>query len=611
MSQNSQRHAQLPDGLRQAVIAHEDGQLDAAYPLYRQFVKDNPEHPTALQLFGLLLSQRGMYESAIILMQQSLDLFPQQPEVANNLGNALANNGRAEDAIASYANAVSLKPDYVEAWRNQGLCYTRMNRFDEAADSFEQCTRIRPDDAKAWMSLGNIRQQQKRHDDAIACYQKALEIEPEYAEAHHNLGLTLRLMHRPDEALQHYEKAQALGLDRPELRHNIGNALIDMQQPERAISAYKSALVENPADIDTHKNLNSLLWQQGHEDEYLNSYETALKKMPEAVPLRLAYAVSLAQVDKFDQAARVLEEGLLTAPDNAEIRSQLAYVREGQGRWDDALLVHDATVKMPGAIPNHFISYARALLACGKPDEALLQAQAGAAKMPYNQRALAYLGLCWRMLGDERDAYLNDYENMVRVYDLPLPNGFASAAEFNESLAHVIEPLHYARQHPAEQTLRGGSQTSGNLFNHRDQPIRDLITGVSQCVQDYITHFPANREHPLFSRTDKHFQYAASWSVKLGRCGFHEMHTHPLGWISSAYYVQLPSEIVESDKNGGGIKFGQPDIDLGEAGEARRVIQPNVGKLVLFPSYMWHGTIPFEADDPRMTVAFDVIPTQR
>jgi hypothetical protein len=29
---------------------------------------------------------------------------------------------------------------------------------------------------------------------------------------------------------------------------------------------------------------------------------------------------------------------------------------------------------------------------------------------------------------------------------------------------------------------------------------------------------------------------------------------------------------------------------------------------VLFPSYFWHGTLPFESDQPRMTVAFDALP---
>jgi hypothetical protein len=86
------------------------------------------------------------------------------------------------------------------------------------------------------------------------------------------------------------------------------------------------------------------------------------------------------------------------------------------------------------------------------------------------------------------------------------------------------------------------------------------------------------------------------------------MHVHPLGWISSAYYEQVPPEIRDTDAHGGGIKFGEPDIDLGAQGAARRLIRPAVGRLVLFPSYMWHGTVPFEAGAARTTVAFDVLP---
>jgi hypothetical protein len=32
--------------------------------------------------------------------------------------------------------------------------------------------------------------------------------------------------------------------------------------------------------------------------------------------------------------------------------------------------------------------------------------------------------------------------------------------------------------------------------------------------------------------------------------------------------------------------------------------------LALFPSYMWHGTVPFSGapDDRRLTIAFDAVP---
>jgi hypothetical protein len=40
----------------------------------------------------------------------------------------------------------------------------------------------------------------------------------------------------------------------------------------------------------------------------------------------------------------------------------------------------------------------------------------------------------------------------------------------------------------------------------------------------------------------------------------------------------------------------------------RRAIQPVTGRLVLFPSYMWHGTVPFHDKSARTTIAFDVVP---
>ena len=35
------------------------------------------------------------------------------------------------------------------------------------------------------------------------------------------------------------------------------------------------------------------------------------------------------------------------------------------------------------------------------------------------------------------------------------------------------------------------------------------------------------------------------------------------------------------------------------------------GRLVLFPSYMWHGTTPITGDAPRLTIAFDAVPATR
>ncbi len=604
-------HSRFVPLLEQALALQRAGKTDEAMAVCRRVLDEDPANPTALQFLGVLHSQRGEYDAAVEYMRASLQLFPEQPEVANNLGNALSRSGKAEEAIDSYLHAVRLLPRYADAWRNLGLAQLEARRFADAVESFRRCLELRPDDAAAWLSLGNVHKRQQHFAQAIECYEKALALRPDYAEAHHNIGVCLRLMSRPAEALAHYEAAQRAGLDRAELHYNRGNALVDASDVDAAIEAYRAAIARNPADVSSHRNLNSLLWQQERLDEYLASYREALAKDPRALEVRLAYAVALNQDGRFEEAEQTLLQAFASRRDSSELVSLLAYTLENQERWDDALKLHAAAVNMPGSNPNDRISYARALLARGRPDEALVQAKLGAASMPQNQRALAYLALCWRLLGDERDAVLNDYDRLVRVFDVPVPRDFANTAEFNARLNEVLSRLHFAKRHPPEQTLRGGTQTGGDLLGRAEPEIAALAGSLRECISEYIAGLPADAAHPLFARRSEQFEFSGSWSVRLRRAGYHTMHIHPLGWISSAYYVDVPPEIEGTDELGGGIKFGEPDIDLGEQGGARRHIQPAAGRLVLFPSYMWHGTVPFESDRTRTTVAFDVVPKAR
>jgi hypothetical protein len=71
--------------------------------------------------------------------------------------------------------------------------------------------------------------------------------------------------------------------------------------------------------------------------------------------------------------------------------------------------------------------------------------------------------------------------------------------------------------------------------------------------------------------------------------------------------VSVPPEVADESVKSGWIKFGEPRLPVPGAGP-ERFVQPRPGRLVLFPSYFWHGTTPITGDAPRMTIAFDVVP---
>lgn len=80
--------------------------------------------------------------------------------------------------------------------------------------------------------------------------------------------------------------------------------------------------------------------------------------------------------------------------------------------------------------------------------------------------------------------------------------------------------------------------------------------------------------------------------------------------MSSAFYVSLPPAVsgAGDDDRSGWIQFGQPPAELELGLPPRRVLRPEIGSVALFPSYMWHGTVPFEDESPRVTIAFDMTP---
>ena len=66
--------------------------------------------------------------------------------------------------------------------------------------------------------------------------------------------------------------------------------------------------------------------------------------------------------------------------------------------------------------------------------------------------------------------------------------------------------------------------------------------------------------------------------------------------------------LVEAGGREGWLALAQPPFPTSPPLEPLRYEKPEPGKLVLFPSCLWHGTVPFSGDQPRLSVAFDIVP---
>jgi hypothetical protein len=277
-------------------------------------------------------------------------------------------------------------------------------------------------------------------------------------------------------------------------------------------------------------------------------------------------------------------------------------------RYDEAVAAFQAVIDRNGSSTAVFSSAAGAALMAGDPQKAEHFCLAGLRHQPHDQTCLALLGTAWRLQGDERDETLNGYDSLIRFFDLEPPDGFSSMESFNAELGAYLEHIHPKTQAYLEQSLHGGSQTEGHLFGAGHVLVEKLRSRIEEAIFLYVADLAPDDRHPFLARRGQTFRYSGAWSCLMRGQGFHVNHLHPEGWISSSYYVAVPEVAKDQNTKQGWIKFGEPSFNVPLKNPIRRTIQPVPGRLVLFPSYMWHGTIPFHAPAVRTTIAFDAVP---
>jgi tetratricopeptide (TPR) repeat protein len=375
-----------------------------------------------------------------------------------------------------------------------------------------------------------------------------------------------------DDGVRHFAESAPLQRVRARLHW-------ELQMPGDPLDLLRQSARANPANPDLWRTLVDLLKRLDRKDEAREVLSEARSRgCPDTAELRLLEAVSLADSGLVDEAGRSLDV-------------------------------------LDNAFPGHVgikLAFAQHLLSNGDPARAERLCAEVLEQSPLDQLALAYRGTAWQLLEDPRELWLLDYQAMVRPVQVPPPSGYASTAVFFEALADALTSLHRTRAHPIEQTLRSGTQTNGFLFRLKHPLLRQLEAQIRIALDEVLSGFAVEPDHPFWGRRPRGngVRFSGAWSVRLASAGYHTNHIHPEGWISSALYVALPDEVREATDRSGHIQFGVPLLDKDLGLPPRRVIKPEVGTLVLFPSYMWHGTVPFTSQQPRLTVAFDVQPDQ-
>lgn len=147
----------------------------------------------------------------------------------------------------------------------------------------------------------------------------------------------------------------------------------------------------------------------------------------------------------------------------------------------------------------------------------------------------------------------------------------------------------------------GGWQSEPDLFTWRDPAIGALARLVRAAVDIATVRVTAPNvfrgQYDLFG-----------WGAVNRKGHYNTVHLHPMGTWSGVYYVD-PGDDGSADP-GGRLEFAHPVPAaamsfLPTVLPSARLVKPEAGMIILFPSYLYHSVRIYEGTRPRICVPFN------
>lgn len=608
MKQNLRQDLQA---IQQHLMA---GRFQEGVRLCRQVLSYAPNEPNVLYMMGVAAAQLGDANGTRAAFDAALKVTPDRVDLLMNYGNFLRETGALERARQLLERASELAPTTAGVWHSLSSTQFRLERFGEALESAENLVRLAPTEPAAWELAAGAAQRLGNRNRAVQLIHSGLAKLPGSAALHYALGQLSREQGDFAAANEAYARARELGFASADLYRNNAEALLELGNPLEAAAFARDGLALYPADIALHQVATRLhVESKAPGDPVGELIKAARSQKTNAVLWETAIGF-LKYLDRPEDEEQLLREALASgSPRTPRLLSLEAIAIADAGNRDQMIEIYERLLdRFPNDASVKF-DFAIQLLKASAPERANQLFDEVLKESPLDQMALGFKSTALRLMGDNRLRDLVDYETMVFKVDVPAPDGYASRSEYFAEVAAILESLHHTHAHPIDQSVRGGTQTNGFLFRIAHPMIKQLEQQIRLAVEDALNRFPINSTHPFWRRHVAGTQavdiaFSGAWSVRLSAQGFHTNHMHPKGWISSALYIAVPDEVSGATDDAGYIQFGAPEEKLGLDLAPVRTVKPEVGSLVLFPSYMWHGTIPFSSEQPRITVAFDIVP---
>ena len=603
--------------LQQGVAAHKEGKLEEAERLYRAILQSQPLHPHANHNLGVLAVSVDKADAALPLFKTALEANPKIEQFWLSYIDALIKEKQFDNAkeVFEQGKKEGLSGDKVDAVETQLTPKTQVKEPKSAvqkksltfSETRKKLSGNKEKKAKK-RNLKGINPSEAEINNLLQHYQKgrygdaeklSLSISQRFPESQFGwkaLGAVLKQTGRISEALVANQKSVQLAPKDFEAHYNLGVALKDLGRLEEAEASYRQAITLKPDYAEAHNNLGSMLKALGRLDEAEASYTQAIALKPNSTQAHYNLGVTLQELDRLEEAEASYRQVIALKPDYAEAHNNLGKTLKGLRKYEEAILHFDlvndrnATAQSLEClyVNKNYFEFDKRIHSMSALDNLNIRVAAVSAFAAHQMK--------------KKDPY----QFCTNPLDFIVIKNLAEYDFYSNNLVdEIIRESDEYQLIWESRTTKFGFQGPNDIFENSSKTISHLEGIVQQAVDAYYDRFKS--ESNIFIKSWPRKHKLMGWYNRLLKNGYHTSHIHPGGWLSGVIYLKTTAL---SNNDEGAIEFGLHGYDLPITDEdyPRELHRPKRGDIILFPSSLFHRTIPFTTDSERCAIAFDLTP---
>ena len=520
---------------------------------------------TIEKIFNLAIKnhQEGKTDIAQELYNQVLKINPNHSQTLNNIAVIFTNSKDYQKAISSYEKAIEINPNFADAHYNLGVIFMKLKDYQKAKDCYEKAIEINPNYAKAYYNQGNTYSELGDYQKALDCYDKAIKINPNYSVTHNNLGNIFQKLGDLQKAKDCFEKAIEINPNYVDAHNNLGVISKELGEDQKAKSCYEKAIEIDSNFAHAHNNLGNVFKDSGNPQKAISCYEKAIEIDPKHIDAHYNLGIALIMTRQYKNATEHFK--LINYKNSKSFLLQCLYKIEDKSIFFKEL---DYLIKQGESNP-------------------LIGSLISRSEIRYKIKKL--------------NPFCGDPLKYILITNLTEEYNFKNI--FVEPIKSALKEDMFSTK--SQSLLKNGYQTAGNIFAKKNDFFDKIKDIIHLQIKKYQDLFKESNEGLIKNWPKSYDVYA--WLVNMKTGGKLAPHIHEFGWLSGSIYINVPPKL-EADSGNLVVCINDQVSESENKINPKKTIDVVTGSLCLFPSSLYHYTIPFESKEERIVLAFDVEP---